>query len=162
MLIHLLPSRCPGSGVRLLAQHPEGVPIPAAAPLVGTAAAATGQNVDGISCQVSEQTLFHIHAHLTIFVNGSARQVPAAIGIPGAQATATAQAPFIETGACFLLAAHPRRVFCNFASGQENFVWTQDDGHLLGWVDGPVHEDVWNWWVGVHHNIGFAGSPMNM
>jgi hypothetical protein len=57
--------------------------------------------VDGISCQTSEQTLFHIHAHLTIFVNGSARQVPAAIGIPGAQATDTPQGPFIETGTCF-------------------------------------------------------------
>ena len=54
------------------------------------------------------------------------------------------------------------RVFCTFGSGQESFVWTQDDGHLLGYVAGPVHEDVWNWWVGVHHNIGFAGSPMNM
>ena len=80
---------------------PEGVPIPAAPPLAGTATAATGQPVDGISCQTSEQTLFHIHAHLTIFVNGSARQVPAAIGIPGAQATATPQGPFIETGTCF-------------------------------------------------------------
>jgi hypothetical protein len=29
-------------------------------------------------------------------------------------------------------------------------------------VSGPVHEDVWNWWVNVHHNIGFAGSPMQM
>ena len=54
------------------------------------------------------------------------------------------------------------RVFCNFANGQENFVWTQDDGRMLGYVAGPVHEDVWNWWVGVHHNIGFAGAPMNM
>jgi hypothetical protein len=55
------------------------------------------------------------------------------------------------------------RVFCTFSSGQESFVWTQDDGHLLGYAAGPVHEDVWNWWVGVHHNIGFAGSPpMNM
>ncbi len=54
------------------------------------------------------------------------------------------------------------RVFCTFTSGQEYFVWTQDDGHLLGSVAGPVHEDVWNWWVAVHHNIGFAGSPMNM
>ncbi len=54
------------------------------------------------------------------------------------------------------------RVFCAFGNGQENFVWTQDDGHLLGYVAGPVHEDVWNWWVGVHHNIGFAGAPMNM
>jgi hypothetical protein len=80
---------------------PEGVPIPAAAPLAGTETAATGQPVDGISCQTSEQTLFHIHAHLTIFVNGAARQVPAGIGIPGAQATPTAQGAFIETGTCF-------------------------------------------------------------
>jgi len=54
------------------------------------------------------------------------------------------------------------RVFCTFSSGQESFVWTQDDGHMLGYVAGPVHEDVWNWWVGVHHNIGFASAPMNM
>jgi serine/threonine-protein kinase len=54
------------------------------------------------------------------------------------------------------------RVFCDFGNGLENFVWTQDDGHLLGYVAGPVHEDVWNWWVGVHHNIGFTGAPMNM
>ena len=54
------------------------------------------------------------------------------------------------------------RVFCTFSNGQENFVWTQGDGHLLGYAAGPVHEDVWNWWVDVHHNIGFAGSPMNM
>ena len=53
------------------------------------------------------------------------------------------------------------RVFCNFSNSQEYFVWTQDDGHLLAYVAGPVHEDVWNWWVGVHHNIGF-GSPMHM
>lgn len=80
---------------------PEGVPIPAAVPLAGTAAAATGKTVDGISCQTSEQTIFHIHAHLTIFVNGSPRQVPAAIGIPGAQAQNTAQGPFIASGTCF-------------------------------------------------------------
>jgi hypothetical protein len=80
---------------------PEGVPVPAAAALASTATAAAGQPVDGISCQTSEQTLFHIHAHLTIFVNGSARQVPAGIGIPGAQATQTPQGPFIETGTCF-------------------------------------------------------------
>ena len=54
------------------------------------------------------------------------------------------------------------RVFCDFGNAQENFVWTQDDGRMLGYVAGPVHEDVWNWWVGVHHNIGFAGAPMNM
>jgi hypothetical protein len=51
------------------------------------------------------------------------------------------------------------RVFCTFNQGQEDFIWTQDDGHLLGYVAGPVHEDVWNWWYAVHHNIGFAGAP---
>ena len=80
---------------------PEGVPVPAGPALASTATVATGQPVDGISCQTSEQTLFHIHAHLTVFVNGSARQIPAAVGIPGAQATNTPQGPFIETGTCF-------------------------------------------------------------
>jgi hypothetical protein len=79
----------------------EGVPVPDAAPLAGLAGAATGQPVDGISCQTSEQTLFHIHAHLTVFVNGVARQVPAAIGIPGAQAEQTTSGPFIASGNCF-------------------------------------------------------------
>jgi len=54
------------------------------------------------------------------------------------------------------------RVFCLFSNAVQNFVWTQDDGHLLAWVTGPVHEDVWNWWVDMHHNIGFNGSPMKM
>jgi hypothetical protein len=80
---------------------PESVPVPAAPPLAGTASAATGAAVDGISCETSEQTLFHIHAHLTIFVNGAARQVPAAIGIPGAVTQQTKAGPFIASGTCF-------------------------------------------------------------
>ena len=79
----------------------EGVPVPAAPALAGTATAVTGRPTDGISCQTSEQSLFHVHAHLTIFVNGAARQIPAAIGIPGAQATSTPQGPFIDSGTCF-------------------------------------------------------------
>ncbi len=54
------------------------------------------------------------------------------------------------------------RVFCNYTQGLEYMVWTQDDGHLMASVAGPGHEDVWNWWVAVHHNIGLGGSPMNM
>lgn len=58
------------------------------------------------------------------------------------------------------------RVFCIMtSSAQEDMVWTQDDGHLLAWVAGEPHEDVWDWWVGIHHNIaspsiqasGFSG-----
>jgi hypothetical protein len=80
---------------------PEGVPVPGAAPLASAATSAPGQAVDGISCQTSEQTLFHIHAHLTIFVNGMPRRLPAAIGIPGAQAQNTPRGPFIASGTCF-------------------------------------------------------------
>jgi hypothetical protein len=54
------------------------------------------------------------------------------------------------------------RVYCDFLNGQENMVWTQNDGHLLAWVTGPIHEDVWTWWIAVHHNIGLSSAPMNM
>jgi hypothetical protein len=54
------------------------------------------------------------------------------------------------------------RVFCNYTQGLEYMAWTQNDGHLLGYVAGPIHTDVWNWWVRVHHNIGIGGSPMDM
>ncbi len=80
---------------------PEGVPVPGAPPLTGTATKAAGQKVDGIGCDTSEQTVFHIHAHLTLVVNGSARQVPAGIGIPGATGQSTPQGPFISNGKCF-------------------------------------------------------------
>jgi hypothetical protein len=83
------------------AAGPEGVPVPAVAPLARTATAATGRPVDQISCQTGEQTLFHIHAHLAIFVDGQARRVPAAIGIPGPQAQETPNGPFIAAGTCF-------------------------------------------------------------
>ena len=54
---------------------PEGVPVPAAAALASTATKATGKTVDGISCDTTEQLVYHVHAHLTVFVNGAARQI---------------------------------------------------------------------------------------
>jgi hypothetical protein len=80
---------------------PENVPIPNAPALAGPSAATVGQAIDGIGCNTSEQTLFHIHTHLTIFVNGQQRQVPPAIGIPNAQAQQTPAGPFIDSGSCF-------------------------------------------------------------
>lgn len=80
---------------------PESVPVPNAAVLTGTTTAASGQAVEGISCSTSEQTLFHIHAHLTVFVNGTARQIPNGIGIPGAVTTATQAGSYVASGKCF-------------------------------------------------------------
>jgi hypothetical protein len=91
----LTPAPAPG------AMGPENVPIPSAPALAGTSPATTGQTIDGIGCQTSEQTVFHIHTHLTIFVNGKQRQVPAAIGIPGAVAQQTNAGPFVDSGTCF-------------------------------------------------------------
>ena len=91
---HLEPAPAPGQAGF------EGVPIPAAPALASTATRTNGQRVDGISCDTHEQLLYHIHAHLTIFANGSPRQVPAGIGIPGSQTQNTPQGPEAVGGTC--------------------------------------------------------------
>jgi hypothetical protein len=80
---------------------PETVPLAKGPKLATLINAATGQTVDGIQCQTDEQTITHVHTHLTIFVNGQARVIPYGIGIPGFEATATPQGAFVETGSCF-------------------------------------------------------------
>ncbi len=33
----------------------------------------------------------------------------------------------------------------------------------MSWASWPApHEDVWNWWVAIHHNIPLGGASMNM
>jgi len=82
---------------------PEGVPVPAAAPLARVRLLADGQQLDGITCQADEQVLFHIHAHLTIFVHGAPRQVPAGIGIaPPYEVEQTPSGAFVAGATCFM------------------------------------------------------------
>jgi hypothetical protein len=80
---------------------PEEVPIPDAPQLADTASGSAGSVVDGIQCQSAEQVLFHIHVHLTVFVNGAPRRIPDGIGIPGAQVSPTSVGPFVAGGSCF-------------------------------------------------------------
>jgi hypothetical protein len=80
---------------------PEGIPVPSGPKLATLLNAGTGQTVSGVQCQAGEQTVTHVHTHLTIFVNGQARVIPYGIGIPGFQAQQSAQGPFISTGSCF-------------------------------------------------------------
>jgi hypothetical protein len=77
---------------------------PGSSPAAGTAgaraatrSAATGAAVDGVRCSTSEQTAYHIHAHLAIFVNGRPQPVPAGIGIPKPQIV---QNGFVAGGKC--------------------------------------------------------------
>ncbi len=80
---------------------PETVAVPSGPKLATLINAATGQTVDGVSCQAGEQLVVHVHTHLTIFVNGKQQVIPYGIGIPGAQAESLQGGPFVETGSCF-------------------------------------------------------------
>ena len=143
---------------------PEAVPVPSGTALAGTGSAATGQPVDGISCNAGEQTLFHIHAHLTIFVNGVARQVPAAIGIPGAAAQNTAAGPFIGSGSCFYwLHTHAADgivhiespVVRTYTLGEFFDEWGQPLGPS---VVGPAHGHV----IVLYNGKVFEGNPRDV
>ncbi len=129
-------------------QGPEGVPVPKAAPLTVGEPPQAGSPVDGIRCQASEQVLFHIHAHLTVFVSGAARRVPGGIGIPGAQPQSTPAGPFVGAGTCFYwLHTHAADGIIHIESPTErtytlgNFfdVWGQKLGpDEVGPTTGPV------------------------
>ena len=81
---------------------PEQAPIPPAPALAPAASPGLGKSVDGITCEQHEQAIFHIHAHLTLFVSGKARQVPYGIGIgPPLSLQNTAVGPFVGGGNCF-------------------------------------------------------------
>jgi hypothetical protein len=55
---------------------PDGAPV-----LAPAGDTAQSMPVDGISCETNEQLLFHIHAHLQMYVNGQEQLVAAGIGI---------------------------------------------------------------------------------
>jgi hypothetical protein len=81
---------------------PEQVPIPLAPVLAATGSPALGKAVDGIRCETNEQVLFHIHAHLTVFVDGKARAIPFGVGIaPPLSGDNTPQGAFVTSGTCF-------------------------------------------------------------
>ena len=52
------------------------------------------------------------------------------------------------------------RVFCvQLGNGSEKIVWTADSGKFLGYATGTAsHEQVYEWWYDVHHQIIFPGD----
>ena len=56
--------------------------------------------MDGIQCGATEQLAYHIHAHLTVFVNGTERALPGGIGIPGSTVVPTSEGPVANGGSC--------------------------------------------------------------
>jgi hypothetical protein len=94
----LVPAPPPGK------MGPEGVPIPNGQVLVNPQAVRLNEKIAGIPCQRAEKIAFHIHAHLTIFVQGKAKVIPFGIGIgpPLAGLPANEGGPFVESGSCFM------------------------------------------------------------
>jgi hypothetical protein len=142
----------------------EGVPIPAAPALAGLSAAATGSSVDGIRCQASEQLIFHIHVHLTIFINGTPRQVPGGVGIPGSQPQQTAQGVVAEGGSClYWLHTHAPDGIVHVESPIHR-IYTLGDffdewGQPLGPSQlGPVKGKV----VAIYNGKVYEGNPRNI
>jgi hypothetical protein len=77
----------------------EGVPIEQGPDLAPASTTGT-QPVNGIECGATEQLAYHIHAHLTVYVNGGATAIPGGIGIPGSQVVQTAEGPVAAGGQC--------------------------------------------------------------
>jgi hypothetical protein len=149
---HRTPPRLQQSGERV---GPEGVPIPAGAPLGPARSPRPGQASGGVVCGAREQLSYHVHAHLTLFVNGKPKRVPLGIGIGApVRTTETAAGPFASSGSCFsFLHTHaadgiihieaPGKVA--FKLGQFFDVWQQRldprhlgrfSGHVVAYLNG--------------------------
>jgi hypothetical protein len=78
------------------------LPIIAANPRRSTGPAAPQPDVNGVPCDALESTIFHIHMHLAIFVDGQEQLVPFGIGIGQPwQVEDSAEGPFVTDGSCF-------------------------------------------------------------
>lgn len=95
----------PGAAGSVSAQPkigPEGVPMPGGTPLGPAGSPRPGQAIAGIPCGSTEQLRYHVHARLTVFVNGKSRSVPLGIGIgKPRRVNRTADGPFAASGSCF-------------------------------------------------------------
>jgi hypothetical protein len=82
---------------------PESMFLETGTTLAGLTSAASGKPVNGVKCQSSEQAAYHIHAQLTIYVNGQLRPVPLGIGIVPPVVQQSASGPFASapSGGCY-------------------------------------------------------------
>ncbi len=127
---------------------PEQVAVPSGPVLGSVLSARYPQTIDGIKCEASEQVVYHIHAHLTIFVNGQPRVIPYGIGIDPPLQYTTSNGTFVNGGICFYwLHTHAADGIMHIESptqttynlGQFFDVWGQPlNGSQVGAVKGPM------------------------
>ena len=75
---------------------PEAVALEEGTSLAPSATPAMGTMVDGVGCSAGEQVVYHVHTHLSVYVGGRLRPIPAGIGIVDPRAEPTAEGPFVE------------------------------------------------------------------
>jgi hypothetical protein len=80
---------------------PEGIALEEGTPLAPASTAASGQPVDGVRCNSMEQAVYHIHTHLTVYVNGALRPIPAGIGVVEPVAQHGSNGTFDEASRCY-------------------------------------------------------------
>ena len=133
------------------APGPEAFPIPAVAALAPAfSVPRRTKTVDGIRCQSNEPLRMHVHTHLTLFVDGKQRALPAGVGVwPPLPAKQVAAGQFFVTPKyCFSwLSTHfadgivhtEAPVRRTFVLGELFDVWGQPLGRTrLGPVRAPV------------------------
>lgn len=145
---------------------PEGVPLETGPPLAPPSATVTGQAVDGVSCNTTEQLAYHHHVHLIVFVNGVAQSLPLGIGImPQVGLEQTPQGPFaVSSTNCFYwLHVHAADgvihvespMATTFTLGQAFGVYGQPLGrNQVGPAQGPMTTTI--------NGVPFSGDPANI
>lgn len=99
------PGSSPQASAAPTVPRPTPTLVAAAAPNSGRASAAAGAPlpvVNDISCDALESTIFHIHAHLALFIDGQEQLIPFGVGIGQPWTVSdSAEGPFVTNGACF-------------------------------------------------------------
>jgi hypothetical protein len=143
---------------------PEGIVLEQAALLAPLRGAATGSTVDGVQCNTSEQVAYHIHTHLTVYVNGALRAVPPGIGVVQPVAQRTADGVFDQASRCYYwLHTHAQDGIIHveaptqktYTLGQFFAIWRQP---LTGDQVGPARGTV----TAYVNGRRFAGDPASI
>jgi hypothetical protein len=135
-------------------EGPEGIVLEQGQLLAPADTAATGLPVDGVQCNAVEQVAYHIHTHLTVYVDGKLRPIPAGIGLVEPIAQQTPDGPFDGASRCYYwLHVHAQDGVIHIESpttttytlGQFFAIWNQplsasqvgpSEGKLTVFVDG--------------------------
>jgi hypothetical protein len=143
---------------------PEGIVLEEGQLLAPATTAATGQTIDGIQCNSAEQVAYHIHSHLTVYVNGALRPIPPGIGIVTPVAQQTANGVFDSASRCYYwLHVHAQDGVIhvespnqsNYTLGQFFAIWQQPlTASQIGPVKGTLTVFV--------NGIRYTGDPANI